>query len=92
MDKFQVAKAVECLKEFDKNHQSVKNLFTEDGFIYLEFDLSKVPEHYSIRPVQIELPHPIYSEKYNSRFTIFSSDPENNLTDKIQDLDIPQIS
>ena len=92
MDKFQVAKAVECLKEFDKNHQNVKNLFTEDGFIYLELDLSKVPEHYSIRPVQIELPHPIYSEKYNSRFTIFSSDPENNLIDKIQDLSIPQIS
>jgi hypothetical protein len=28
VDKHQIAKAVICLKEFDKNHQNVKNLFT----------------------------------------------------------------
>jgi len=53
----------------------VKDLFGGDGFIYLEVDLSIVPEHYSIRPVQIPLPYPIYSEEYHSRFTILVSNP-----------------
>jgi len=61
VDKFQVAKAIDCLKQFDSKNNSQVNLFTQDGFIYLELDLSKVPDSYSIRPVQIELPHPIYS-------------------------------
>jgi hypothetical protein len=61
LDKFQIAKAIDCLKEFDTKNKSTANLFSEDGFIYLELDFSKVPENYSIRPVQIELPHPIYS-------------------------------
>ena len=58
----------------------------------MELDLAKVPQNYSIRPVQIELPHPIYSEKYNSRFTIFTTDPESNYTEKIQNLNIAQIA
>lgn len=61
LDKFQVAKALDCLKDFDAKNKSSANLFSEDGFIYLEMDLSRVPENYSIRPIQIELPHPIYS-------------------------------
>jgi hypothetical protein len=48
-----------------------------EGFIYVEIDMAEVPEHYSIRPIQIELPVPIYTDKYNSRFAIFSSDPES---------------
>ncbi len=92
LDKFQVAKAIDSLKKFDSETKSPVNLFSEDGFIYLELDLAKVPQNYSIRPVQIELPHPIYSEKYNSRFTIFTTDPESNYTEKIQNFRIPQIA
>jgi hypothetical protein len=68
----------------------VTDLFTDDGFLYIEFDMSKVPTHYSIKPIQIPLPHPIYNS--DSRFTIFVSDPEREYTDKIQDFNIPQIA
>jgi hypothetical protein len=57
----------------------------------LEIDASKVPENYSIRPVQVSLPHPIYKQE-SSRFTIFSCDPEKEFTDKIQNMEIPQIA
>lgn len=67
-------------------------MFSEDGYVYLELDMARVPSTYSIRPVQVELPVPIYSEKYNSRFTIISTDPETAFTEKIQDLNIPMIA
>jgi len=54
--------------------------------------MAQVPEQYSIRPIQIELPIPIYSEKYNSRFAVFTSDPESDFTNKIQDLNLPLLT
>jgi ribosome biogenesis protein UTP30 len=54
--------------------------------------MAEVPEHYSVRPIQIQLPVPIYSEKYNSRFAVFTSDPESDFTAKIQDLNLPLMS
>jgi ribosome biogenesis protein UTP30 len=65
-------------------------LFTDDGFLYLEIDMSRVPTNYSIKPIQISLPYPIYNA--DSRFTIFVSDPERDYTEKIQDFTIPQIA
>jgi hypothetical protein len=75
IDKHQVEKAVKCLTTYDQAHKNVTDLFADDGFIYLELDLDQIPEHYSIKPVQIPLPFPIYSEDFNSRLTIFSCDP-----------------
>ncbi len=54
--------------------------------------MAEVPENYSIRPIQIPLPVPIYSDKYNSRYLIFTMDPENEFTDKIQDLSLPLLT
>lgn len=63
-----------------------------DDFIYVEIVLSKVPEQYSIRPIQISLPVPIYSESLNSRFCIFTKDPQREFKDKIKDMKIPLIA
>ena len=35
IDKFQVKKAVECLKEFSENNKNPTDLFGQQGFIYL---------------------------------------------------------
>jgi hypothetical protein len=40
----------------------------------VEVDLARIPEEYSIRPIQIELPFPIYSAEFKSRYTIIASD------------------
>lgn len=59
LDKFLVKGAVESLKKYEESHKS-SDLFENEGFIYLEIVLAKLPEEYSIRPVQIPLPVPIY--------------------------------
>ena len=94
LDKLQVKKAVVALKQFVEKNKNVKDLFNgaNEGFIYLEIDLANIPEQHSVRPIQIPLPHPIYSEKYNSRLAIFTLDPETDFTKKIEDLNLPLLS
>ena len=58
----------------------------------MEVDLAEVPEHYSVRPIQIPLPVPIYNEKYNSRFAIFTMDPETDFTNFIQNMNLGLLS
>ena len=90
IDKFQVKAALDALVKFEEKHET-NTLLEEPGFIYLEIVTNKVPEHHSIRPVQVSLPHPIYTEAFNSKFAIIASDPAQEFTDKIQDMDIPMI-
>ena len=54
--------------------------------------MAEVPWKHSVRPIQIELPIPIYSEKYNSRFAIFTLDPEEAFINSIQDMDLTLLS
>lgn len=91
LDKHLIKQALESLKKYEETHCNVTDLFADDGFIYAQIELSVIPEHHSIRPVQIPLPIPIYSQQYHSRFTIFSCDPEKELTDRLQHLQVPQI-
>ena len=53
LDKFQVKKAVDCLLEFAERTKNPTDLFGEEGFIYIEVVMNKIPEEYSVRPVQI---------------------------------------
>lgn len=94
IDKNQVKKAVKALITHYQNQQSKSNnlLATGDDFIYLEIVMSQVPEKYSIRPIQIPLPTPIYGPEHQSKFCIFSRDPQRAYKDKIQDLNIPSIA
>ena len=64
IDKFQVEKAVHALQNYNQANGPSNNLFedSEEGFLYLEIVLSEVPAEYSIRPIQISLPFPIYSK------------------------------
>jgi ribosome biogenesis protein UTP30 len=91
LDKFQVKKAVEALKAFEESHQS-DELFENEGFVYLEVVLAVVPEEYSIKPVQIPLPVPIYSEQFNTRSAIFVTDPQREYKDRLQDLSVPTVA
>jgi hypothetical protein len=63
LDKHQINNALTTLKEFIERTRNVKDLFQggNEGFIYLEVDLAEVPWRHSVRPIQIPLPHPIYS-------------------------------
>ena len=94
LDKHQIKNAVSQLKTFIEKTKKVQDLFEggQEGFIYLEVDLAEVPWKHSIRPIQIPLPTPIYSEKYNSRFAIFTMNPEETFVNSIQDLDLPLLS
>ena len=94
LDKNQINKAVSCLKQFIEKNRNVKDLFQggNDGFLYLEVDLAEVPWKHSVRPIQIQLPNPIYSEAYNSRFAIFTMDPPEAFISNIQDLELPLLS
>lgn len=56
-----IKNAVSSLLEFAEKNKNPTDLFGEAGFIYLEIDMSRIPEDHSVRPAQIELPFPIYS-------------------------------
>lgn len=85
-----VKKAISELKKFTENNKEKNPLLeTEDGFVYIEITLNKLPETFSLRPFQIALPKPIYSSEYFSKFCIFARDPARDLEDKIEDFDIP---
>ena len=94
LDKDQVKKAVSALKKFINKTKNVKDLFKagNEGFLYLEVDMGQVPENVSVRPIQIPLPHPIYGEQYNSRFAVFSRDPESDYAKVVEDLEVPLLS
>lgn len=94
LDKHQVKSAVAALKDFVAKTHNVKDLFhgTGEAFIYLEIDLSEVPLHHSVRPIQIPLPAPIYAPKYNSRCAIFTADPQEEFSKQLDGLDVPMVS
>lgn len=94
LDKTLIKKAAKALLTHHENlKKKSRNLLdTGDDFIYLEIVMSQVPTQYSIKPIQIKLPVPIYGQQFQSRFAIFSTDPQRAFKDKIQDLDIPCIA
>lgn len=94
LDKHRINNAVKQLKLFIEKNKNVKDLFQggNEGFIYLEVDLAELPWHHSVRPIQIPLPVPIYTEKYNSRFAVFTMEPEQTFINQIQDLNLPLLS
>lgn len=79
------------MKNFE-NSQPKTDLFEEEGFVYLEIVMGRLPTDYSIRPVQISLPTPIYSADYNTRSVIFVADPQRSYKDKIQDLKLTTLA
>ncbi|EGR27405.1 hypothetical protein IMG5_195870 [Ichthyophthirius multifiliis] len=92
LDKNLIKKAAkELINFYTKSKQTNNLLDLQDDFIYIEIILSQIPENYSIRPLQISLPVPIYGKNYNTRFCIFSKDPQRDYKEKIKDLDIPCI-
>ena len=74
LDKFQVKKAVECLSKYIEQNQNATDLSGKHEILYLNVDVSRVPEEHSVRPIQIKLPFPIFSSDAKSRYTVFTSD------------------
>ena len=54
LDRKAITKAVKALLEFNERTKNQKNILdTNEGFVYVEIAFNKLPEHYSIRPVQM---------------------------------------
>lgn len=54
LDNKLIKKAISALLEYNDRTRNPKNLLdTNEGFIYVELSFSKLPEHYSIRPIQM---------------------------------------
>lgn len=58
-------KAVEALTKHHLSKVNIQNLLdsSQEDFIYIQVSLKAVPEKYSIRPISIPLPHPIYGKE-----------------------------
>jgi hypothetical protein len=74
LDKNQIKKAVESLNKYSLEHRDPTDLTDKQDYVYVTLDLSKIPEQHSVRPIQIKLPHPIYSSEAKSRYTVITSD------------------
>jgi len=93
LDKNQIKQAIEILQGLSsKDKKKTELLDSDDGFIYIEVVLNKLPDEYSMRPVQIKLPVPIYSDDFMTRACIVSKDPQRDYKNKIAGLDIPCIA
>ena len=54
LDRKVIMKAVKALIEFNERTKNQKNILdTNEGFVYVEIAFNKLPEHYSVRPVQM---------------------------------------
>ena len=54
LDKKLILKAVKVLLDHNEKTKNPKNILdTNEGFIYVEISFNKLPEHYSVRPIQM---------------------------------------
>lgn len=90
LDKNLVAKAIKCLQTVisDKYKDNLNLLANEnDEFLFLNFVFSRLPVKFSLRPVNVGLPHSIYGQKFNTRVCLFVKDPRSDFKDL--NLDFP---
>ena len=91
--------AVKALQKFfkEKQAESAKAskqqlLADEDSIIHLSFTLTQVPERPTPRPMQVTVPKPFNSEKFDTRVCVFVKDPESDFKKTIEDMQIPCIA
>lgn len=93
LDKELIKKAAKSLIKYHSGSKKQNDLLDQDDdFIYIEIVLSKVPEEFSIRPLQIALPVPIYGAEQGTKFCIFTKDPQREYKDKVKNLEIPTVA
>jgi ribosome biogenesis protein UTP30 len=101
LDKKQIVKAIKCLKKIilDK-YKDNKNLLADEKeeFIYLNFIFSKLPYKYSVRPVSIPVPTPLYGPQFNTTVCLFVKDPRSDFKElgvefpfKVKVLDVQKL-
>uniref|UniRef100_A0A3B0MKV7 Ribosomal protein L1p/L10e family, putative n=1 Tax=Theileria annulata TaxID=5874 RepID=A0A3B0MKV7_THEAN len=91
LDSSQLTKVIEAFKkrEADSNSNE-KDLLDESSrkYVLLQFRLSKLPPEPHVKPLQIQLKHPIYSGK---EICVLVKDPQKTWKTVIFDLKIPEI-
>jgi hypothetical protein len=73
------AKALQKVFKSKKTESQKKQLLQdEDSSIHVTFTLSKVPERPTPRPMQVSVPAPFNSSKFDTRICVIVKDPESD--------------
>ena len=83
-DQAQFKKALAALtKIIDEKYDKTISVLTtkQDEFFYVNFIIDKLPKKFSIRPLNVELPHSIYGENFNTSVCLFVKDPKSEFKD-----------
>lgn len=82
--------AVKALQKYfkskqEENSKAVKKqlLADEDSILHVSFTLTQVPERPTPRPLQVCVPNPFNSEKFDTRVCVFVKDPEADFRNAI---------
>ena len=91
IDEEQIQKAVKAIKDYHKKHQHLNKdlLADENEPILATITMSQVPEKSSPKPLQIKLPSPIYTSEDAHRVCMIVKDPQREIKDLIEDIDVP---
>lgn len=52
-------------------------------FLYMTIELNNLPDFFTQRPLQLPLPHPIYTRAFNSRICMIVKDPQRAWKEKL---------
>lgn len=94
LDLKQVATAAKALQKYEKEQSKASKslLKDESAAVYLCWTMSKVPKNPSPKPVQIKLEKPFNSEKNLTRVCLFVKDPESEMKEQLDQLNLPCIA
>ena len=91
IDQKQLENAINSLKEYNTTLATKSHILLKDDYIYLTFSLSEVPSNHTCRPLQINLPHPIYTEQFNNEICFIVKDPQSDWKQEVENAGLQNI-
>ena len=92
VSRIQLKKAIVVIRNLIKKHQDSSDLLiNENEFININIEVNKLPDLPSLRVVAIPLPFPIYSKKFNSRVFLVVKDPQREMKEIIDSLELKDL-
>jgi ribosome biogenesis protein UTP30 len=88
----QLKKALKVVSKLIKEKQDPSDLLpNEDEFINLTIEVNHLPDLSTLRVVAIPIPFPIYSKQFNSRVFLIVKDPQREMKEKIDSLNLKDL-
>lgn len=91
LDRNLVKQAFAALEALIKRNAKGDDLLQDQHeFLHMVLELNFIPEFFTLRPLQLPIPHPIYSRQFNSHVCLIVKDPQREWKEKVDASDLKQ--